>query len=71
MEGDTIVMTDIFKYEQTISDDGQVSGEFKPTGMRPLFMPRLEMAGFKLKADVFGAGSTDFLGTSRRSTRGK
>jgi len=71
MEGDTVVMTDIFKYEQTISDDGKVSGEFKPTGMRPLFMPRLEMAGFKLKADVFGVGSTDIMGTNRRPSRGK
>ncbi len=54
MEGKTIVMTDIFKYEQTgIGEDGKVLGELKPTGMRPLFTPQLEASGFKLGADVF------------------
>jgi hypothetical protein len=49
MEGDTVVLTDIFKFEQTgISQDGKVIGELKPTGIRPLFTPRLEAAGFKL-----------------------
>ncbi len=71
MEGDTIVMTDIFKYEQTIDDDGKLHGEFKPTGMRPLFMPRLEVAGFKLKAEIFGVGTTDMLGPVRRPGRGR
>ncbi len=71
MEGDTVVMTDIFKYEQTIDNDGKLIGEFKATGMRPLFMPRLEVAGFKLKADVFGAGATDLMATTRRPGRGK
>jgi len=56
MEGETIVMTDIFKYEQTgVSVDGKALGEIKPTGMRPLFTPRLEAAGFRLHAEVFGA----------------
>lgn len=69
MEGDTVVMTDLFKYEQTVDDQGKLHGEFKPTGMRPLFMPRLEVAGFKLKAEIFGAGSTDLLKTPRRPSR--
>jgi pilus assembly protein CpaF len=45
MEGDTVVLSDIFKYDQTgISTAGQVQGELKPTGIRPLFSPRLEAA---------------------------
>jgi pilus assembly protein CpaF len=32
MEGDTVVMTDIFKFDQTtITPDGRVIGELKPT----------------------------------------
>lgn len=38
MEGDTVVLTDIFKFEQTgVSQDGKVLGDLKPTGIRPLF----------------------------------
>ncbi len=54
MEGDTIIMTDIFKFEQTgLGEGGKVLGELKATGMRPAFSPRLEAAGFKLSADLF------------------
>jgi pilus assembly protein CpaF len=54
MEGDIIVLTDIFKFNQTgVSTDGKVLGEVNATGIRPNFTPRLEAAGFKLGADVF------------------
>jgi pilus assembly protein CpaF len=54
MEGDVIVLTDIFKFEQTgIGQDGKIIGELKATGIRPLFTPRLEAAGLKLGAEVF------------------
>ncbi|MGB9672950.1 MAG: CpaF family protein [Anaerolineales bacterium] len=67
MEGDTIVMTDIFKFEETgMDENGKVLGEIKPTGMRPLFMNRLEMAGFKLKAEVFGVNIANMLSASRK-----
>jgi pilus assembly protein CpaF len=67
MEGDTIVLTDIFKFEQTgVAPDGKVLGELKPTGIRPLFSPRLEVAGFKLGPEVFGANLADMLGQRRR-----
>jgi len=57
MEGDVITLTDIFKFEQTgISPDGKILGQLRPTGMRPLFTPRLEAAGFKLGGEIFGAG---------------
>ncbi len=62
MEGDTVVMTDIFKFEQTaIGEDGKVIGELKPTGIRPLFSERLQAAGFKLTPQMFGAMSTSML----------
>ena len=67
MEGDTVTLTDIFKFEQTgIGPDGKILGELKPTGIRPLFTPRLEAAGFRLGPEVFGANLNDILGNRRR-----
>jgi pilus assembly protein CpaF len=54
MEGETVVLTDVFKFEQTgIGPDGKILGELKATGIRPLFMPKLDAAGFKLNAEIF------------------
>jgi pilus assembly protein CpaF len=67
MEGDTVVLTDIFSFKQTgVDKDGKVIGELKPTGIRPLFGPRLEAAGFKLKPEVFGASIAEILSANRR-----
>jgi pilus assembly protein CpaF len=67
MEGDTIVMTDIFRFEQTgISSDGMILGTLKPTGIRPLFTPRLEASGFRLGPDIFGANISEMLNPRRR-----
>jgi pilus assembly protein CpaF len=55
MEGDVIVMQDIFHFEQTGYEDGRVIGRLKPTGIRPKFMTRLEAANVTLGASVFGA----------------
>jgi pilus assembly protein CpaF len=66
MEGDTVVLTDIFKYEQTgIDANGAVLGELKPTGIRPLFIGRLEAAGFRLGPEVFGANINEMLNKDR------
>lgn len=70
MEGDRVVLTDIFKFEQTgISEEGQVIGELKPTGIRPLFSNRLESAGFKLRPEVFGVNIADMLSSNQRTIR--
>ncbi len=62
MEGDVVVLSDIFKFNQTGVDvEGKILGQVKPTGIRPLFGPRLEAAGFKLGAEIFGATATDIL----------
>jgi pilus assembly protein CpaF len=64
MEGDTVVLTDVFKFEQTgTGDDNQIIGELKPTGIRPLFSPRLETSGFKLSGEIFMPGT---LGRNQR-----
>jgi pilus assembly protein CpaF len=67
IEGDTVVMTDIFKFEQTgVSTEGKAMGDLKATGIRPLFTPRLEASGFRLGAEVFGANLSSMLSQGRR-----
>ena len=67
MEGDTIVLTDVFKFEQTgVGADGRIEGKLEPTGMRPLFSPKLEEAGFKLKPEIFGATIAEVLERTRK-----
>ncbi len=62
MEGETVVMTDIFKFEQSgISPDGKIIGELKPSGIRPLFTPRLEANGFRLGPEVFGVNYANMI----------
>jgi len=53
MEGDVIVLSDIFVYREEPTADGQYVGELQPTGIRPKFGPRLEAAGYRLSAEVF------------------
>ena len=67
MEGDVVVLSDIFKFEQSgVDSNGKVIGQLKPTGIRPLFGPRLEAAGFKLSPEVFGASVADILASNRQ-----
>jgi len=54
MEGEVIVMQDIFVFQQTGIEDGRVMGGLRPTGIRPKFMDRIEAAGFSLPPDMFG-----------------
>ncbi len=56
MEGEVITMTDIFIFEQTGFENGQVVGRFRPTGLRPKFMDKLEASGIHLPPSVFGIG---------------
>jgi pilus assembly protein CpaF len=66
MEGDIIVLTDIFKFTQTgVTVDGKVLGEVNATGIRPNFTPRLEAAGFKLGAEVFAPKVSSSQSTRR------
>lgn len=54
MEGDTIILQNIFIFDQTgVDKDGKVIGEFKPTGVRPKFFPLFESYGIHIPADTF------------------
>ncbi len=56
MEGDVITMTDIFVFEQTGIDNGQIVGHLHPTGLRPKFMDKIEASGIHLPPSIFGIG---------------
>jgi pilus assembly protein CpaF len=56
MEGDVIVMSDIFVFEQTGIESGKVIGRLRPTGIRPKFIERIEAANIHLPASIFGVG---------------
>jgi pilus assembly protein CpaF len=54
MEGNVIVMQDIFTYEKKgVSDDGKVIGSFSPSGVRPKFADKLHVSGVELPLDMF------------------
>jgi pilus assembly protein CpaF len=54
MEGDTIVMQDVFVFEQTGVIDGKIQGRLKPTGIRPKFVETFETMGIHLPNGIFG-----------------
>jgi pilus assembly protein CpaF len=53
MEGDIIVMQDIFRFIQTGVIDGKVQGAFQPMGVRPKFMERIEAMGINIPPSTF------------------
>jgi pilus assembly protein CpaF len=54
MEGDVIMMQDIFVFERRgIDEAGKVRGTFRATGIRPKFAERLATYGGRLRAALF------------------
>jgi pilus assembly protein CpaF len=55
MEGDVIIMQDIFVFEQSgIDEHGRIVGRLRPTGIRPKFIEKFEENGIYLPPSVFG-----------------
>ena len=55
MEGDVVVMQDIFVFEQTGVVDGKIQGRLRPTGIRPKFVEKFDVSGIHLPPNTFGA----------------
>jgi len=54
MESEVITLTDIFRFQQDGTDpDGKPLGKFMPTGLRPMFTPKLEAMGYKFGRQMF------------------
>ena len=61
MEGDVVVLQDIFVFEQTgIDERGKIVGSLRPTGVRPRFIDRFEAMNIYLPPNVFGTGGDRF-----------
>jgi pilus assembly protein CpaF len=54
MEGDVIVLQDIFTFEQSGVENGKIVGRIKPTGIRPKFVSQLEQYNVFLPPNIFG-----------------
>jgi pilus assembly protein CpaF len=57
MEGEVVVMQDIFVFEQTGVENGRIQGRLRPTGIRPRFIETFEVAGIHLPPAIFGYGN--------------
>jgi pilus assembly protein CpaF len=54
MEGNVIVMQDVFTYQQKgIGEGGKVLGNMQATGMVPKFQERFNAAGVHLPVEIF------------------
>lgn len=56
MEGDIVTLTDVFAFEQSGMDGDKIIGQLRPTGLRPKFMDKIELAGIHLPPSIFGIG---------------
>ncbi|WP_306301364.1 hypothetical protein [Thalassobacillus sp. C254] len=56
LEGDVIVLQDIFTFtQQGVDENGKIIGKLVPTGVRPKFYERMEYEGIHLPASIFSA----------------
>jgi pilus assembly protein CpaF len=63
MEGDVVVLQDVFLFEQTGLDErGKIIGQLRPTGIRPKFVEAFESQNIYLPPNIFGyAGERSFF----------
>lgn len=53
MEGDVIILQDIFRFEQKgVDNKGKVKGEFIPTGIMPKFVQKLKEKGINIPPEL-------------------
>src|SRR6266852_5631685 len=58
MEGEVVTMQDVFVFRKRgIKENGEVIGEFAPTGIRPKFAERLLITGIQLPMAMFEVSS--------------
>ena len=54
MEGDVVTTQEVYRFRRRgITAEGQVVGQFEATGVRPLFVERLKVAGVELPPQLF------------------
>jgi pilus assembly protein CpaF len=53
MEGDTVVMQDLFTFKHMGIENGRVQGRLEPTGLRPRFLEKFTANGITLPDSIF------------------
>src|SRR5438105_947429 len=69
MEGDTILMQEVFNYRNLPSRDGRPSGELVATGLRPKLVDKLNELGIEIPAKVFHRTPAPVTDARPKSTR--
>ena len=70
IEGDTILLQDVFRYQPKNTENERGGGELVPTGLRPHFLERLSEAGIEVPASVLRSRPAPASSASRgRVTR--
>jgi len=54
MEGDTILMQDIFQFVEEGMENDKIKGRLQPTGIRPKVMEKIEASHIDLPPEIFG-----------------
>ena len=61
MEGDTIVLQDLFTYVQTdINESGKSVGYYEASGLQPMFLKKFKMNGVELPKSFLKQMNGDF-----------
>jgi pilus assembly protein CpaF len=66
MEGDVIVLSEIFAYKESVDKNGLTMGDLGATGIRPQFGTKLELAGYSLPAKLFAPNTKSVVETLKR-----
>ncbi|MBK7200819.1 CpaF family protein [Candidatus Amarolinea dominans] len=66
MEGDTVLMQDVFVFQQRGMDGDKILGRLEPTGLRPKVYEKIEAAGLHLSPSVFGLVNANAANPLRR-----
>ncbi len=70
MEGDTILLQDIFRFRPgPRGEDGRITGELTPTGLRPKFLDKLAENGVEIPAKAFRPSAAPGSGGNAPQTR--
>jgi pilus assembly protein CpaF len=71
LEGDMILLQDIFKYRQVASTGGKATGELVATGLRPKYVDTLSENGVEVPASAFKAPVGATSGQAATTARGR
>ncbi len=59
LEGDSVMLTNIFSFERTGTRDNKVQGQLRSSGITPRFIDAIEDAGIRLQPRLFGLDAFD------------